>query len=152
MAGGNGWLACLCLAVWAVCDPSVLPVLRMAACLPLLLRHAAAPSLAARCLTCITCRPALLPLPCSVWDLRTGAVARSLESKGAVTSIEVTPCGRYIVTADGKQVRSKRLVGCMAHTCAPVLQGCWAHLAGHCRLAEPHCMEAATAAHHLAAY
>jgi hypothetical protein len=39
-----------------------------------------------------------------VWDLRTGAVARSLESKGAVTSIEVTPCGRYIVTADGKQV------------------------------------------------
>lgn len=39
-----------------------------------------------------------------VWDLRTGAVARSLESKGAVTSIEVTPCGHYIVTADGKQV------------------------------------------------
>ena len=45
------------------------------------------------------------PCPRSVWDLRTGAVARSLESKGAVTSIEVTPCGRYIVTADGKQVR-----------------------------------------------
>ena len=40
-----------------------------------------------------------------MWDLRTGAVARTLESKGAVTSIEVTPCGRYIVTADGKQVR-----------------------------------------------
>lgn len=45
------------------------------------------------------------PCPRSVWDLRTGAVARSLESKGAVTSIEVTPCGHYIVTADGKQVR-----------------------------------------------
>lgn len=40
-----------------------------------------------------------------VWDVRTGAVVRTLESSGgAVTSIEVTPCGRYIVTADGKQV------------------------------------------------
>ncbi|KAL4855971.1 Serine-threonine kinase receptor-associated protein [Chlorella vulgaris] len=39
-----------------------------------------------------------------VWDVRTGGVVRSLESKGTVTSIEVTPCGRFIVTADGKQV------------------------------------------------
>ncbi|KAL4419533.1 hypothetical protein ABPG77_005764 [Micractinium sp. CCAP 211/92] len=40
-----------------------------------------------------------------IWDVRTGAVVRTLESSGgAVTSIEVTPCGRYIVTADGKQV------------------------------------------------
>jgi serine-threonine kinase receptor-associated protein len=39
-----------------------------------------------------------------VWDVRTGTVARTLESRGAVTSIEVTPCGRYVVTADGKQV------------------------------------------------
>lgn len=39
-----------------------------------------------------------------VWDVRMGEVARSLGSQGTVTSIEVTPCGRYIVTADGKQV------------------------------------------------
>ena len=43
-------------------------------------------------------------LPRSVWDVRMGEVARSLGSQGTVTSIEVTPCGRYIVTADGKQV------------------------------------------------
>ena len=41
----------------------------------------------------------------SVWDVRTGGVARSLSSSGgAVTSIEVTPCGRHIVSADGRQV------------------------------------------------
>ena len=63
----------------------------------------------ARCPACAGRSPACcLQRSCSrsVWDLRTGAVARSLESTGAVTSIEVTPCGRYIVTADGKQVRA----------------------------------------------
>lgn len=52
-------------------------------------------------------RPAPLPAcpPYSVWDVRTGQVARTLElNGGAVTSIEVTRCGRYLVTADGGQV------------------------------------------------
>lgn len=58
--------------------------------------------------------------PCSVWDVRTGAVVRSLESSGgAVTSIEVTPCGRYIVTADGKQV------GCAVGICALAAEQRW---------------------------
>ncbi len=63
------------------------------------------------------------PTPvCSVWDVRTGAVVRTLESSGgAVTSIEVTPCGRYIVTADGKQVRCAQ-AGCLLTS--------WALLAG----------------------
>jgi serine-threonine kinase receptor-associated protein len=43
-------------------------------------------------------------LPRSVWDVRSGAVVRTLESKGAVTSIEVTEGGRFIVTADGASV------------------------------------------------
>lgn len=79
-----------------------------------------APSLVLRRRTRPLCR--LLPAPCccsradraslclpqrpprSVWDVRSGGVVRSLESGGAVTSIEVTPCGRFLVTADGKQV------------------------------------------------
>lgn len=39
-----------------------------------------------------------------VLDMRSGEVVRSLDSGGAVTCTEVTPCGRYIVTADGQQV------------------------------------------------
>ena len=39
-----------------------------------------------------------------MWDLRTGRVARSLETRGTVTSIEVTAGGAHVVTADGKEV------------------------------------------------
>ena len=55
-----------------------------------------------------------------MWDVRTGEVARSLESQGAVTSIEVTPCGRYVVTADGTRVdfRDAASFGLLkSHTC-----------------------------------
>ena len=41
----------------------------------------------------------LAPL-CSIWDVRSGGVVRTLESQGAVTSLEVTDGGRHIVTAD----------------------------------------------------
>lgn len=40
-----------------------------------------------------------------IWDVRTGTgVVKTLESKGIVTSIEVTDGGRWIVTADGTSV------------------------------------------------
>ena len=39
-----------------------------------------------------------------MWDVRTQAVARSLESSGTVTSVEVTEGGRYVVSADGGRV------------------------------------------------
>lgn len=39
-----------------------------------------------------------------IWDVRTQAVVRSLESSGTVTSVEVTEGGRYIVSADGGRV------------------------------------------------
>lgn len=39
-----------------------------------------------------------------VYDMRTQQVVRTLESGGAVTSTEITPCAGFIVTADGQQV------------------------------------------------
>lgn len=40
-----------------------------------------------------------------IWDVRTGTgVVKTLESKGIVTSIEVTDGGRWVVTADGTSV------------------------------------------------
>ncbi|GAB4819854.1 hypothetical protein N2152v2_006900 [Parachlorella kessleri] len=39
-----------------------------------------------------------------VFDLRTQQVVRTVESSGAVTSVDVTPCGKYLVTADGTEV------------------------------------------------
>eukprot|EP00887_Chlorella_sp_A99_P003732 scaffold7.g3732.t1 len=39
-----------------------------------------------------------------VWDVRAGGPVRTLESKGPVTSVEVTEGGRYVVSADGGRV------------------------------------------------
>ena len=39
-----------------------------------------------------------------MWDLRTGSVARTLETKAPVTSVEVSHCGRYLVTGGGHEV------------------------------------------------
>lgn len=41
---------------------------------------------------------------CSVWDVRSGEVVRTLESKNAVTSIELTAGNQFLVTADGVSV------------------------------------------------
>lgn len=82
---------------WAAPAPSVLRQQTRPLC-----RLLPAPrccSRADRASLCLPQRP-----PRSVWDVRSGGVVRSLESGGAVTSIEVTPCGRFLVTADGKQV------------------------------------------------
>lgn len=40
-----------------------------------------------------------------LWDVRTGGVVRSLETKSPVTSAEVSQDGRYITTADGFTVK-----------------------------------------------
>ncbi|XP_075490718.1 uncharacterized protein LOC142529162 [Primulina tabacum] len=40
-----------------------------------------------------------------LWDVRTGAIVRTLETKSSVTSAEVSQDGRYITTADGSTVR-----------------------------------------------
>lgn len=40
-----------------------------------------------------------------LWDVRTGDVVRSLETKSPVTSAEVSQDGRYITTADGFTVK-----------------------------------------------
>ncbi|CAH9089422.1 unnamed protein product [Cuscuta epithymum] len=40
-----------------------------------------------------------------LWDVRTGGIARTLETKSPVTSAEVSQDGRYITTADGSSVK-----------------------------------------------
>ncbi|XP_073035800.1 uncharacterized protein [Primulina eburnea] len=40
-----------------------------------------------------------------LWDVRTGAIVRTLETKSSVTSAEVSQDGRYITTADGSTVK-----------------------------------------------
>ena len=48
-----------------------------------------------------------------IWDVRTGTgVVKVLESKGIVTSIEVTDGGRWIVTADGTSVTFRDGASC----------------------------------------
>ncbi|GAA0144028.1 translation initiation factor [Lithospermum erythrorhizon] len=40
-----------------------------------------------------------------LWDVRTGSVVHTLETRSPVTSTEVSPDGRYITTADGFSVK-----------------------------------------------
>ncbi|KAG9129965.1 hypothetical protein Leryth_007089 [Lithospermum erythrorhizon] len=40
-----------------------------------------------------------------LWDVRTGKIVRTLETKSPVTSAEVSQDGRYITTADGASVK-----------------------------------------------
>ncbi|KAL0342064.1 UNVERIFIED_CONTAM: Serine-threonine kinase receptor-associated protein [Sesamum calycinum] len=40
-----------------------------------------------------------------LWDVRTGTIVRTLETKSSVTSAEVSQDGRYITTADGSTVK-----------------------------------------------
>ncbi|XP_022843152.1 serine-threonine kinase receptor-associated protein-like [Olea europaea var. sylvestris] len=40
-----------------------------------------------------------------LWDVRTGKISRTLETKSSVTSAEVSQDGRYITTADGSTVK-----------------------------------------------
>lgn len=40
-----------------------------------------------------------------LWDVRTGTIVRTLETKASVTSAEVSQDGRYITTADGTSVK-----------------------------------------------
>ncbi|KAL0415310.1 UNVERIFIED_CONTAM: Serine-threonine kinase receptor-associated protein [Sesamum latifolium] len=41
-----------------------------------------------------------------LWDVRTGTIVRTLETKSSVTSAEVSQDGRYITTADGQLLSS----------------------------------------------
>ncbi|KAG6430003.1 hypothetical protein SASPL_108062 [Salvia splendens] len=54
--------------------------------------------------------PTLLYLICKaladrLWDVRTGTIVRTLDTKASVTSAEVSQDGRYITTADGTSVK-----------------------------------------------
>lgn len=40
-----------------------------------------------------------------LWDLRSGNIVQTLETKSPVTSAEVSQDGRYITTADGSTVK-----------------------------------------------
>ncbi|KAL1551310.1 serine-threonine kinase receptor-associated protein-like [Salvia divinorum] len=40
-----------------------------------------------------------------LWDVRTGTIVRTLETKSSTTSVEVSPDGRYITTADGSTIK-----------------------------------------------
>jgi serine-threonine kinase receptor-associated protein len=40
-----------------------------------------------------------------LWDVRSGKIAQTLETKATVTSAEVSQDGRYIITADGSSVK-----------------------------------------------
>jgi WD40 repeat protein len=42
---------------------------------------------------------------CRLWDVRSGKIAQTLETKASVTSAEVSPDGRFITTADGFSVK-----------------------------------------------
>lgn len=52
----------------------------------------------------LTLQPFLILL-IRLWDVRTGNVIRTLETKSPVTSAEVSQDGRYITTADGFSVK-----------------------------------------------
>lgn len=44
--------------------------------------------------------------PCDrLWDVRSGKIVQTLETKAPVTSAEVSRDGRYITTADGSSVK-----------------------------------------------
>lgn len=40
-----------------------------------------------------------------LWDVRSGKIVQTLETKSSVTSAEVSQDGRYITTADGSTVK-----------------------------------------------
>lgn len=40
-----------------------------------------------------------------LWDVRSGEIVQTLETKSSVTSAEVSQDGRYITTADGSTVK-----------------------------------------------
>jgi serine-threonine kinase receptor-associated protein len=40
-----------------------------------------------------------------LWDVRSGKIVQTLETKASVTSAEVSPDGRFITTADGSSVK-----------------------------------------------
>lgn len=40
-----------------------------------------------------------------LWDVRSGEIVQTLETKSPVTSAEVSQDGRYITTADGSTVK-----------------------------------------------
>jgi WD40 repeat protein len=40
-----------------------------------------------------------------LWDVRTGKIVQTLDTKSSVTSSEVSQDGRYITTADGSTVK-----------------------------------------------
>jgi WD40 repeat protein len=42
---------------------------------------------------------------CRLWDVRSGKIVQTLETKASVTSAEVSPDGRFITTADGSSVK-----------------------------------------------
>jgi len=42
---------------------------------------------------------------CRLWDVRSGQIVRTLETKSSVTSAEVSQDGRYITTCDGTSVK-----------------------------------------------
>ena len=42
---------------------------------------------------------------CRLWDLRSGKIVQTLETKLPVTSAEMSQDGRYITTADGSTVK-----------------------------------------------
>ena len=42
---------------------------------------------------------------CRLWDMRTGKIVQTLETKASVTSAEVSQDGRFITTADGSSVK-----------------------------------------------
>ena len=42
---------------------------------------------------------------CRLWDVRSGKIVQTLETKSPVTSAEVSQDGRYITTADGSSVK-----------------------------------------------
>ncbi|KAE8772112.1 Serine-threonine kinase receptor-associated protein [Hordeum vulgare] len=43
--------------------------------------------------------------PSSLWDVRSGKIVQTLETKAPVTSAEVSQDGRFITTADGSSVK-----------------------------------------------
>ena len=46
--------------------------------------------------------------------MRSASIVRTLETGREVTSIEVSPDGRHITTADGKEVRGRQCPACSA--------------------------------------
>lgn len=50
--------------------------------------------------------PILFRRGCSVWDMRTEGIVRTLETGKVATSLEVQRDGSFLTTADGSEVRA----------------------------------------------